>query len=300
MTTKTENPPRESKKRKEKFNTKETDGSNTEEKTSSDSEETVTSPPRKFSRQKSGPKTIETEKMAAKMELDPEKFAQLLSMPVVTNAMQKALGPMVEEKIKGIREDVDTLKIKQEKLDKVVKDKEGRLKLAEEKLDNIEQLMKKNKLKITGIPEEEGEDLPKKAHGFIINILKVKMEPDSILYAFRLGKKETGKARPFLIEFATFRHKQDVYRARIQLSKRKEGEKIFINEDLTLDRGKLLFECRKQQKAKKILSCWTMGGMIFIKSLDGNVSQIRKEKDLQSTGLSWAERAAQPAENEHI
>lgn len=290
MTTKGQTRITEQQKRKEKCSSSGSDLSDKDQASRENLlEKGTTSPPRKTARNYS-PDWGTKRKMADKMEIDAATFAQILATPAVGAALKSVIAPILEEKLTAMDERITSITVDQDKMKKMVEEKELRLQTVELKLENMEQQTKQKRLKIVGLKEEENENTAKKVLEFINKIMKVETEAGMLTNAYRIGKKEEGKHRPIIIEFTTIEQKHKVYRARIHLSKCKEGEKIFINEDLTLVRNKLYFEARKLQKSGHITSCWTMGGSIFVRLPQGTSRQIRTETDLTTLNLTWAER----------
>ena len=57
--------------------------------------------------------------------------------------------------------------------------------------------------------------------------------------------------------------------------------KIFINEDLTARRAALARNTRSLKKERKLSDCWTTGGNVMVKELDGKIRQVKTEADLK-------------------
>lgn len=56
---------------------------------------------------------------------------------------------------------------------------------------------------------------------------------------------------------------------------------IFINEDLTRYRSKLLWQARLGKRGNKLSDCWSADGSVFIKDLRGTVVRIKTMEDLE-------------------
>ena len=62
-----------------------------------------------------------------------------------------------------------------------------------------------------------------------------------------------------------------------------KGGRIFINENLTISRRKVLMKANQMRKDGLLVSCWTLDGKICIKtSPDGNPVRIYAEDDLKN------------------
>ena len=61
-----------------------------------------------------------------------------------------------------------------------------------------------------------------------------------------------------------------------------KGGRIFINENLTSSRRKVLMKANQMRKDGSLVSCWTLDGKIYNKtSPDGNPVRISAEDDLK-------------------
>ena len=119
-----------------------------------------------------------------------------------------------------------------------------------------------------------------------MNLFKEQMGVDiktsDIDRVHRTGRKDiSGKIRPVLVKFATYRARAAVYRAKARL-KGNHLHDIFVNEDLTKVRSQLLFTARQMKKTKKIADCWTFDGRIFLKTNSNIVKSVTNEEDLQN------------------
>ena len=83
--------------------------------------------------------------------------------------------------------------------------------------------------------------------------------------------------RPIIVQFASDRSRDEVYRARINLKAFNGAHRtspVYINDDLTSRRSKIAFDCRSLKKQKKISGTWTFDGKILIKDLNSKLSDI--------------------------
>ena len=113
---------------------------------------------------------------------------------------------------------------------------------------------------------------------------------DQIERSHRLGPKmdKSGKPhqRAIIIQFASEKMRDDVYRARFQLKNHNASacNKVFVNEDLTATRGALAYHTRQLKKAGHITDCWTTTGKVLIKTKDRLVVNISSESELCAYG----------------
>ncbi|WAR07752.1 hypothetical protein MAR_017710 [Mya arenaria] len=78
--------------------------------------------------------------------------------------------------------------------------------------------------------------------------LGVSMDKCDIDRSHRTGKQNKGP-RDIMVKFATYRALERLYKSRA-LAKDKGYKNIFVNEDLTRERSRLLFLARQQVKSK--------------------------------------------------
>ena len=86
-------------------------------------------------------------------------------------------------------------------------------------------------------------------------------------------------SRPIICQFTGY------YDRQVVLSKRREilslFPLVFVNEDLTRARAKLLYKARQLKKRKLVLDAWSVDGRIVVKDKSGKMHYIRSEDDLK-------------------
>lgn len=106
--------------------------------------------------------------------------------------------------------------------------------------DKLEQYMRRDNVRISGIQEDEDEEeviLETK----VINVaaeIGVELEPRDISIAHRLGKPENGKNRPVIVRLCHRKKKSEIMRKKKVL--KNKPKELFISEDLTPLRVSLL------------------------------------------------------------
>ena len=63
-----------------------------------------------------------------------------------------------------------------------------------------------------------------------------------------------------------------------------ERQNVFVNEDLTRTRSKLLFNARTLMRAKKLKSAYSSDGKIFIRDNDDNRLLVKSDSDILEYG----------------
>ena len=153
-------------------------------------------------------------------------------------------------------------------------------------------------MEICGIPESAYEST-EKAVLKISEALNVAISPEDIEITHHLNRKGVEKGiRPIIVKFISHKAKSKLYKSRAKLKdvrvhqlfpnysaavSSKEGGRIFINENLTSSRRKVLMKANQMRKDGLLVSCWTLDGKIYIKtSPDGNPVRIYAEDDLKN------------------
>ena len=131
------------------------------------------------------------------------------------------------------------------------KDMERRLDEAEVRHGDLEQYTRKFNLVIQGISEKVDED---NAENVIElgKLLNVNLTRSDIDIVHRMNVKSKNQPRPFIVRFANYNAKSQLYKARLHLRSASSQDlgpgKIYINENLTEWRAELFKEVRKVRK----------------------------------------------------
>ena len=132
-----------------------------------------------------------------------------------------------------------------------------------------QQIEKRSNLIISGIPEEENDDIKKK----LTQIFQEKFNRSETKFdCERIGKSIENqpiesqptpkKSRAIRVRFYNIWDRRSIFTNRI---KSLQSTGIFINEDLMADKAKLAFEARKLKRQKIIYSTYTQEGQVFFK-----------------------------------
>ena len=97
----------------------------------------------------------------------------------------------------------------------------------------------------------------------------------------RVGKPSGPKPRQIIVKFTSYRSRQQVYKARSRL-KASDYKNVYINEDLTKIRNKLLYDVRQllKNKSSKVDGVWSTDGVILVKDTAGRIHRILSRDDL--------------------
>ena len=144
----------------------------------------------------------------------------------------------------------------------------------EKAADQAEQYSRRNNIRISGYDEAGHES---------IDDIVMKMASDigsdlllsEIDRSHRVGRPDPGRTKPreILIKFTSYRARQKLYKKRTVL-KDKCYSGVFLNEDLTKLRSKVLFEAHKVVKADCAKGAWSSDGNILIKDYDDVVHKL--------------------------
>ena len=143
-------------------------------------------------------------------------------------------------------------------------------------------------MRIHGIPEsknnqDDGEEIVLK----IAKSLNVDLQPCEIQRAHRLGKKTTNnisKPRPIIVRFISHKKRNKILFAKSNLKKTQEFSQVFITEDLTPLRSKLLQYIKKECQNDFVLG-HTFNGNIRMKRSAKKQGLIEEGEKDQGTGV---------------
>ena len=176
---------------------------------------------------------------------------------IVCEAVQAATRPLQEE--------IQTLKTENDQLKKAYTDLEKRIVQIEADKDALEQYSRRNSLRISGIPEQSVE-VTDEIVLKLVNDLGVTLNSSDIDRSHRVGRitDTRRKDRDIIVKFTSYNARQKLYRQRKELRDSESLSGVFINEDLTRIRSKLLFDARSLVRAKKLLASYSSDGKIFV------------------------------------
>lgn len=184
--------------------------------------------------------------------------------------MKIAVTEAIDEKLADLKADNERLTRENNALKK-------RVSTLEAQMDASEQYSRRNSLRISGIPETVNDDTDQ----IVLHVAEtvgVNISPSEIDRSHRLGKPGN-RQRDILVKFTSYRARERLMKNRRNL-KTSELRGVFVNEDLTKVRSKLLFEARKCVKTKHLLGAWSSDGRILVKDKKGTVAVVTCEEDI--------------------
>ena len=159
--------------------------------------------------------------------------------------------------------------------------------------DRLEQYTRKNSLEFHGIPES-AYNSTEEAILKIAEALRVPVSSDDIEISHKLN---TQGNKAIIAKFISHKVKTNLYRARTSLKQvkladvfpdssyatRVQSSRIFINENLTSYRRRIMSKANEKRKDGELLSAWSMDRNIYVKtSPDGKPIKIIELEDLKN------------------
>ena len=192
---------------------------------------------------------------------------------LVENRLAPALGPAIAPALH------DCFMLELEKRDEKIKRLESKLSNVEARVEELEQYSRRNCLVIHGIKENPQENTDELVCELAKDHLEVEIQPHDIDRSHRIGEKgrldRKGNAlpRPIIAKFATYGPRSRFYAARSKL----KSTRIFIHENLTIERQKLLRNVRSKYPPPNN-KIWTQDGKIKIRTTN-NLFTIASHDD---------------------
>ena len=190
-----------------------------------------------------------------------------LSDPSVVDILKELIClPMVKE-IEELRADLA-------KKDETILHLQRNVSELELKCDDLEQYSRRNNLRICGLPENPEEKLLVDLPEFLNKELKISppVTTNDICRTHRIGPPGQQKPRAVILKLATYQVRERIYGSRAKL--KNYSRQVFVNEDLTKLRSRLLWKGRQMKKAKVIADTWTHDGRVLIKTLKGKTQAV--------------------------
>ena len=159
--------------------------------------------------------------------------------------------------------------------------------------DRMEQYTRKNSLEIHGVPESAystTEEVVLK----LAEALEVPITPQDVEISHKLKRKGN---KPIIVKFVSHKIKSNIYKSRTKLKNvkvsnlfpsanaatRAAGDRIFLHENLTSYRKKIVNRANEMRRDGVLLNVWTLDGKIYVKtSPEGRPIKINDLEDLQN------------------
>ena len=193
-------------------------------------------------------------------DADVKKIADAVKANIITdinNIIKSHTEPLIEQ--------IDNLKVENRKL--------------REDLDAVEQYGRRSLIRISGIPEPEGESDTTDAVNKIIKEIDPEYKEGDIVRSHRVGRPQLEnddepRCRQIIVRLSEPSVKFRILKCRNKLKESDDYSSAYINEDLTILRSKLLFHARRLLKKKKINNLWTTNGKICLTDKTGKFHDV--------------------------
>lgn len=251
--------------------------------------------------------------LSAKMGIQQEDFVKAFVLALgnkdVIRKLESSICGQLTREVAELREVVKAR-------DKQISSLQGEIEKLKTAIDEQEQYSRRNNLRITGIPEKENEDVVAVTLDMINKNVCV-AEPITVAdidRVHRLGpRRDDRSARPIIIRLSTYQVRNRIYKNRVMLNpRRRHGppgdpwrrndiagseeaaaslprtdpgvgrQAVFINEDLTSGKAKLLWHARQAKRDNKIKDCWSANGNVLAKDKHSRIHNVKVLRDLEA------------------
>ncbi len=176
--------------------------------------------------------------------------------------LEEKISPRIEKiesDIHSMKDDIDNMKQTRDADSKKTEKMEELLAQKDNEIDEIQQYLRRNCLRFSGIPETEGENTTQLIKTLAGEKLGVQLDDRDIDRSHRIGKPQLvsqGKHRQIIVKFTSYQPRSAV----LQQRKKLKGTKMVISEDLTKKRLNLL---KATSKHPSVSSAWSHDGKIY-------------------------------------
>ena len=151
--------------------------------------------------------------------------------------------------------------------------------------DEIQQELRRDNLRFTGISEaeEETEEQLIESVAKVAREVGVEIRPEDISSCHRFGKRrDGGRSRQAVVRFLSRRKRDKLYAARFSLKGKDAMKGVYINEDLTAMRHSVFMKAKEAPNIKSVNSRY---GNISCKLTNGETRFVKSPDDLFDLGL---------------
>jgi hypothetical protein len=194
--------------------------------------------------------------------MDPELFIRSLKLALKDPDIKNDFGSIVADQLQVLRLELN-------EKDETIRKLTSRVASLESQLEGQEQYSRRNCITISGIQEQPDEIIIDKTLHLFNNKMAVQpqISPEDIDRTHRIGKEDANRgSRQVIVKFTSYRARERVVSARTTLrsSTVQLQDAVFINEALTPQRSKILYQLRKMKKDGEIKKVWTNDGTFVV------------------------------------
>ncbi len=115
------------------------------------------------------------------------------------------------------------------------------------------------------------------------------MKSSDIKAIHRTGKKKETKCRDIIVQFADKKTKDTFQKEKKKLSSCNDSQRrVYINDDLTEYRQKLLYDARQLVKRQKLKAAWSQFGNIIVLDNESGLKAVSNYDELRSVaGMNY-------------
>ena len=231
---------------------------------------------------------IHARKIARELLEDHEKNIVSPLRQEINNLKEE--NKQVKVKLSECESEIGKLKWSRDGINKELVKKTSNMENLKHQLDSMDQKQRETRVRVTGIAEEEGENLNKKLIKLAKNKMGLKKIKDTdIVLIHRSGKKKPTKTRDIIVQFESKITRDSFHDARQKLKDSSDTHKnIYVNDDLTEFRSKLLYDARMLVRKRKLRGAWSQSGNIMVLPLNEKPCAIYGYCDLRkSSGMDF-------------
>lgn len=217
-------------------------------------------------------------------ELKTLMMPELVSVVETRNAndVQSIINQSVKEAVDGVKLAyegvIEDLKRRNATLSAKCEELEQKVLKCQTVNDEQEQYSRRNCLRISGIPQQQDEC----TDTIVLDIaekLSVDLKLEDIDRSHRVGSKEV---KDIIVKFTSYRARKALISKRAALKQCGDAESasVYINEDLTAPRNRLLYLARHLVKEKKLTSAYSSDGKIIVIDNDKSRHRVSTTADL--------------------
>ncbi len=135
----------------------------------------------------------------------------------------------------------------------------------EREVETLKQESRNKTIVINGLKEDKEKDPSDQIMTLCKDKLNVNLHPHDIDTSFIVPSRKDPRQKSIYITLTTGRKKVEIMKVKKNL-RNIPGERIYINEHLTLKQGEIFAKARELVRKKKITAAWTRDGKVFIKT----------------------------------
>lgn len=208
------------------------------------------------------------------------KFVECIcASKVLVNSLTSHLIPNLKDSLQLV---LQPLQNSIENLTEQLKKSEQRCIDLESKNDDLEQYTRRQNLRISGIPENAGENTDDLVLDFFTKTMKVEVDMNEIDRSHRVGRPGSKFTRDLIVRFTSWKSRQKIMKTRKAVYEHNKRHKTsyYVFEDLTKNRSILAYHARQLKKSREIKDTWTSDGKIFIKHHNDKIDLCTRLNDL--------------------